>query len=272
MKDVVNRGTAAQLGGWGFQNVEGKTAFAGKTGTSRDGWFAGFTPEIVCVVYVGFDDGSDLGMKGGDSAMPIWADFMREAMNMHPEWNGDWQMPAEVRRAEIDIRNGALIRELDSTQAELVKQQQEALKKNANANTRTEPIEGEETPHPVEIYVTDVPAEFRRIELFIGGTVPNKAMLPLEDESIYQSSIEGGSPPATPTPAPVTGTWQDSEIPPPGNPVPSPVRRDPGAPSLNGVTVMVCPLSGMRATSKCPKKEAKSFKPGTEPADFCTFH
>lgn len=270
MKDVVNRGTAAQLGGWGFHNVDGKTAFAGKTGTSRDGWFAGFTPEIVCVVYVGFDDGSDLGMKGGDSAMPIWADFMREAMNMHPEWNGDWQMPAEVRRAEIDIRNGALIRELDSTQADLVKQQ-ETLKKNANSNTSAQSVDGEENPEPAEIYVTDVPAEFRRVELFIGGTVPNKAMLPLEDENLYDPSIENGSTPTTPTPPPVTGTWQDSEER-PGNPAPSPTKRDPGSSTLNEVTVMICPLSGMRATSKCPKKEAKTFKPGTEPTDFCTFH
>jgi penicillin-binding protein 1B len=273
MKDVVNRGTAAQLGGWGFRNAEGKTAFAGKTGTSRDGWFAGFTPEIVCVVYVGFDDGSDLGMKGGDSAMPIWADFMKEAMNMHPEWNGDWQMPAEIRRAEIDIRNGALIRELDSTQADLVKQQQELLKKNSNTNTNPASIDGEETTEPREIYVTDVPAEFRRVELFIGGTVPNKAMLPLEDENPYDPSLEIDPAPATPTPPPpVTGTWQDSEGPKPGNPGPSPDKRDPGGPSLSSITVMICPLSGSRATSRCPKKEAKSFKPGTEPTDFCTFH
>lgn len=272
MKDVVDRGTAAQLGAWGFRNVEGKSAFAGKTGTSRDGWFAGFTPEIVCVVYVGYDDGSDLGMKGSDSAMPIWADFMKEAMNMHPEWNGDWQMPADLRRAEIDIRNGALIRELDSTQADLVKQQQEILKKSANANTNPAPIDGEE-PEPVPIYVTDVPAEFRRVELFIGGTVPNKAMLPLEEENLYDPSVEGNTAPATPTPTPaLNGTWQDSEGPPLGNPGPSPAKREPGVPSLNSITVMICPLSGSRATSKCPKKDPKSFKPGTEPTDFCTFH
>jgi penicillin-binding protein 1B len=41
LKDVINRGTAAQAQGWGFHNNPGKTAFAGKTGTSRDGWFAG---------------------------------------------------------------------------------------------------------------------------------------------------------------------------------------------------------------------------------------
>ena len=84
MKDVINHGTAAEAKAWGFKNVAGKTAFAGKTGTSRDGWFAGFTPELVCVVYVGFDNNDDLGMKGSDSAMPIWADFMREALNLHP--------------------------------------------------------------------------------------------------------------------------------------------------------------------------------------------
>ncbi|MDT5294994.1 MAG: penicillin-binding protein, partial [Acidobacteriota bacterium] len=49
MKDVVNRGTAAKVRARGF-----KANVAGKTGTSRDGWFAGFTPNLVCVVYVGY--------------------------------------------------------------------------------------------------------------------------------------------------------------------------------------------------------------------------
>ena len=114
MKDIINRGTAAEAQAWGFKNVAGKRGFAGKTGTSRDGWFAGFTPELVTVVYVGFDDNADLGMKGSDSAMPIWADFMREALNIYPEWNGDWEMPETVRQAEIDSRNGKLIRELNT--------------------------------------------------------------------------------------------------------------------------------------------------------------
>jgi penicillin-binding protein 1B len=94
MKDVVNRGTAAKVRARGLRaNV------AGKTGTSRDGWFAGFTPNLVCVVYVGFDDGSDLGMTGGDSALPIWTDFMTAALAAHPEWGGDWQEPADIEHA-----------------------------------------------------------------------------------------------------------------------------------------------------------------------------
>jgi len=103
MKDVVNRGTAAKVRARGLRaNV------AGKTGTSRDGWFAGYTPKLVCVVYVGFDDNSDLGMTGADSALPIWTDFMSAALAAHPEWGGDWQMPSEIEQAEIDPTTGLL--------------------------------------------------------------------------------------------------------------------------------------------------------------------
>ncbi|HEX7176880.1 MAG TPA: PBP1A family penicillin-binding protein [Pyrinomonadaceae bacterium] len=103
MKDVVNRGTAAKVRARGF-----KANVAGKTGTSRDGWFAGYTPSLVCVVYVGFDDNADLGMTGADSALPIWTDFMQAALAAHPEWGGDWQMPANVQQAEIDPKTGKL--------------------------------------------------------------------------------------------------------------------------------------------------------------------
>lgn len=108
MKDVVNRGTAARLGARGFKNVAGRIGIAGKTGTSRDGWFAGFTPNLVCVVWVGFDDGSQLGLTGADSALPIWADFMSAALADHPEWNGDWAMPEGIEQAEIDTHTGQL--------------------------------------------------------------------------------------------------------------------------------------------------------------------
>jgi len=104
MKDVVNRGTAAKVRARGF-----KANVAGKTGTSRDGWFAGYTPKLVCVVYVGFDDGSQLGLTGGDSALPIWADFMTAALVAHPEWAGDWPMPPSIQQADIDPRTGELV-------------------------------------------------------------------------------------------------------------------------------------------------------------------
>src|SRR6185503_7061531 len=81
---------------------------AGKTGTSRDGWFAGYTPNLVCVVWVGFDDGSQLGMTGANSALPIWADFMSVALANHPEWAGDWQMPEGIQQMNIDPTTGRL--------------------------------------------------------------------------------------------------------------------------------------------------------------------
>jgi penicillin-binding protein 1B len=103
MKDVVNRGTGAPIRARGF-----KFNVAGKTGTSRDGWFAGYTPDLVCVVWVGFDDGSQLGLTGAASALPIWADFMSAALTVHPEWTGDWQMPEGVQQADIDPTTGQL--------------------------------------------------------------------------------------------------------------------------------------------------------------------
>ena len=101
MKDVVNRGTAAPVRARGL-----KAIVAGKTGTSRDGWFAGYTPNLVCVVWVGFDDGSQLGLTGANSALPIWSDFMAVALNDHPEWQGDWQMPAGVEELAINSKTG----------------------------------------------------------------------------------------------------------------------------------------------------------------------
>jgi penicillin-binding protein 1B len=101
MKDVVNRGTAAKVRARGF-----KGNVAGKTGTSRDGWFAGYTPNLVCVVWVGFDDGSQLGLTGANSALPIWTDFMSAALGDHPEWQGDWEMPSGIEQVAINPRTG----------------------------------------------------------------------------------------------------------------------------------------------------------------------
>lgn len=273
MKDVINRGTAAQAQAWGFRNVPGKSAFAGKTGTSRDGWFAGFTPEIVCVVYVGFDDGDDLGMKGSDSAMPIWADFMQAALKLHPEWNADWQMPAGIRKAEIDIRNGSLIRLIDDigvASASPSPTPTPTPKKDSD-DPNAAAWETDE-PQPLqEVFVTDVPAEFRRIELFISGTTPNKAMLPVDEDGLPIEDTPG-EPNPTPSTTPITETWQET-LEDPRNSNNLPLRNRRRSPDGIGfVTVVVCPVTEMRATSNCPRREAKSFRSGAEPKEFCPIH
>jgi penicillin-binding protein 1B len=74
LEDVLRYGTGASVRGRGFTLTA-----AGKTGTSRDGWFAGFTTSLLCVVWVGFDDYRDLHLEGARSALPIWAEFMKRA-------------------------------------------------------------------------------------------------------------------------------------------------------------------------------------------------
>jgi penicillin-binding protein 1B len=74
LQEVMRSGTAAGVRSRGFN-----LPAAGKTGTSRDGWFAGFTSRLLCVVWVGFDDNRELGLEGARSALPIWTEFMKRA-------------------------------------------------------------------------------------------------------------------------------------------------------------------------------------------------
>ncbi len=75
LEEVMRTGTAAGVRGRGFT-----VPAAGKTGTSHDGWFAGFTSELLCIVWVGFDDNRTLDIEGAHSALPIWTEFMKRAL------------------------------------------------------------------------------------------------------------------------------------------------------------------------------------------------
>jgi penicillin-binding protein 1B len=77
MEEVLRTGTAAGVRARYKFNVPA----AGKTGTSHDGWFAGYTSELLCVVWVGFDDNRELNLEGAHSAAPIWAEFMKRALD-----------------------------------------------------------------------------------------------------------------------------------------------------------------------------------------------
>jgi penicillin-binding protein 1B len=77
MRSVINNGTAAAARSMGFT-----ADAAGKTGTTndlRDAWFAGFTPDLLCVVWIGFDDNTPTGLSGAKAALPLWVDFMKGA-------------------------------------------------------------------------------------------------------------------------------------------------------------------------------------------------
>jgi penicillin-binding protein 1B len=101
---VIDHGTARAARG----SVRG-TAIAGKTGTSRDGWFVGFTPNLVCVVWIGFDDNQQLGLTGAEAALPGWTEFMKGAVEIRPSLGGrNFLCPEGIKFVETDIDNGLL--------------------------------------------------------------------------------------------------------------------------------------------------------------------
>jgi penicillin-binding protein 1B len=101
---VIDHGTARLA----RERVKG-IAVAGKTGTSRDGWFVGYTPNLVCVVWVGFDDNEQLGLTGAEAALPAWTDFITGAVEMKPELGGrNFICPEGIKFVEIDPDNGSL--------------------------------------------------------------------------------------------------------------------------------------------------------------------
>ena len=104
MQEVLRTGTAAGVRGRGFV-----LPAAGKTGTSRDGWFAGFTSKLICVVWVGFDDNRDFKLEGARSALPIWTEFMKRA-HQHRQYRNvhEFEAPEGVVTADIDAENGLL--------------------------------------------------------------------------------------------------------------------------------------------------------------------
>jgi len=105
MRSVVNEGTGAGVRGAGFA-----LDAAGKTGTTndlRDAWFVGFTPELLTVVWVGYDNNQVIGLSGSQVALPIWVAFMQRALAGHP--NVPFEPPAEgLTFADIDRDTGKL--------------------------------------------------------------------------------------------------------------------------------------------------------------------
>jgi penicillin-binding protein 1B len=105
MRSVIDEGTGAGARAAGFA-----LDAAGKSGTTndlRDAWFVGFTPELLAVVWVGYDDNREIGLSGSQAALPIWSSFMRRALSGHP--NAPFEPPADgLVAVEIDRDTGKL--------------------------------------------------------------------------------------------------------------------------------------------------------------------
>jgi len=98
MEAVVNNGTGYPVRARGFA-----APAAGKTGTSHDAWFAGYTSNLLCIVWVGNDDYTDIKLAGGAAAAPIWAEFMKRAIKV-PQYADvtDFKAPQGVVTVQLD--------------------------------------------------------------------------------------------------------------------------------------------------------------------------
>ena len=98
LEGVLNFGTGYVARQRGFT-----APAAGKTGSSHDGWFAGYTSNLLCIVWVGFDDYSDLRLSGAQTAAPIWAEFMKKAVDL-PQYADvqNFSQPTGVVDVQLD--------------------------------------------------------------------------------------------------------------------------------------------------------------------------
>jgi penicillin-binding protein 1B len=104
LEGVFERGTARSARRSGFHWTA-----AGKTGTTddeRDAWFAGYTPDLLVVVWVGYDDNRPLGLTGAQAALPIWVEFMKEALRERP--SQDFLPPPGVVQVAVDPATGEI--------------------------------------------------------------------------------------------------------------------------------------------------------------------
>lgn len=83
MRDVITRGTGRRALQLGRQDLSGKT---GTSNDQRDAWFAGFNSKMSVVSWVGYDQSQPLGPgeQGSKTALPLWIEFMRSALEGTP--------------------------------------------------------------------------------------------------------------------------------------------------------------------------------------------
>ncbi len=104
LEQVINHGTGIGARKAGFTRPA-----AGKTGTtndSKDAWFAGFTPDLMAVVWTGFDQKEVLGLTGAEASLPAWTSFMKQATASRPAL--DFVAPSGIVTAKVDPATGYL--------------------------------------------------------------------------------------------------------------------------------------------------------------------
>jgi penicillin-binding protein 1B len=104
LESAVDEGTAREIRARGLA-----AQLAGKTGTTndtRDAWFVGYTPDLVAVAWVGYDDNRPLGLSGAEAALPIWTRFMKAAVSGSEK--DSFVTPSGITRITIDPASGKI--------------------------------------------------------------------------------------------------------------------------------------------------------------------
>ena len=98
MEGVMNFGYGYEARKRGFMDPA-----AGKTGTDNDAWFAGFTTNLICIVWLGNDDYTDVKLSGASAAAPVWANFMKRAVKL-PQYSDthSFTPPEGIELLKID--------------------------------------------------------------------------------------------------------------------------------------------------------------------------
>ncbi len=107
LQDVITKGTGRRALELNRRDLAGKT---GTTNDQKDAWFSGYNRQLTATVWMGFDQPESLGANeyGGTAALPIWIDFMREALAGSPETQFD--PPANIVTVKIDPETGMRVR------------------------------------------------------------------------------------------------------------------------------------------------------------------
>lgn len=101
LQDTIDTGTAR------LARQLGRTYVAGKTGTTndhKDNWFAGYSADLVCVTWMGYDDPRPVGEYASRTTLPYWIDFMHQALKRRPDT--PWEAPSGLRTVRIDPETG----------------------------------------------------------------------------------------------------------------------------------------------------------------------
>src|SRR5947209_8490832 len=188
LSDVIDHGTAHAARG-----AVKKTAMAGKTGTSRDGWFVGYTPNLVVAVWIGFDDNKQLGLTGAEAALPAWTEFVRIAVELRPELGGEaFARPAGITFVEVDPETG-LLATPSCPQHEQVAITA-ALAPNLECTMHTAPLElvaSSENPAPYDYEQATIDVEKREARIGLRPQpLPRLSIERIETPSMKATRIE----------------------------------------------------------------------------------